>query len=81
MFFVNQATEGRGRIYSAHSSINSYCSYNFHVEILSEELKEKFKKKSEKKKQNLLILWVMLKELLISILLPKNMLKSEENNK
>ena len=47
--FVNQATEGRRRIYRAHGSINAYCSSNCHVEILCEELKERVKK--EKKEE------------------------------
>ena len=57
--FVNQATEGRGRTYSVHGSINAYFSSNCHVEILCEELKEKIKKEKnevKKMKQNLLIL-------------------------
>ena len=38
-----------------HGSINVYCSSNFHVEILCEELKEKVKKEKkegEKKETN-----------------------------
>ena len=51
--FVNQATEGKRRTYSACGSINAYCSSNCHFEILCEKLKEKFKKEKKKlKKRN-----------------------------
>ena len=68
----------------AHGSINTFCSSNCHVEILCEELKEKVKKKKKKvkkKKLDLLVLWNMLEELLLKILVHKNMLKLEEKNK
>ena len=54
---VNHATEGRRRTYRAHGSINAYCSSNYHVDIICEELKEAVKKekKEEKKVEHIFI--------------------------
>ena len=49
--FAHQATEGIRRTYRSYGSINVYCSYNFHVDILFKELKEKVKKEKKKGKK------------------------------